>query len=132
VPESVRLIEAGGDLTTLLDLWEDQPFVIVVDAVRSGHPPGTVLRIEVGDQPLPSPLNATSTHGFSLGGAVALGQTIGRFPGRLVIYGIEAASFGPGTDRTPAVARAVGGATRRIVEELKTGKPSVGSEEPTA
>jgi hydrogenase maturation protease len=108
-------------VTDLLELWADRPLVIAVDAVRSGRPTGAVLRIEVGSTPLDAPLNATSTHGFSLGQAVGLGQAIGRFPRRLVIYGIEAQSFGPGRDRTPAVARSVEEVARRVIEELISG-----------
>ena len=121
-------MEVGGDVTGLLELWADRPLVIAVDAVRSGRPPGTVLRLEVGDRPLPSPLTMTSTHGFSLPQAVALGQTLGRFPQRLVVYGIEADSFGPGGDRTPAVARSVEEVARRIVEELIRADGSTGAE----
>ena len=120
VPPGVRVAEAGDDATGLLDLWEGVPLVIAVDAVRAGGAPGEVLRMEVGPGPLPTNLGATSTHGFSFGQAAALGQALGRLPGRLVLYGIEAVDFGPGHQRTPAVARAVGEVRRRILEELKS------------
>ena len=84
-----RIAECTGDVTTLLDLWKSEREVIVVDAVRSGHRPGTVLRLDDALTELPR-LGATSTHGLSLTEAIGLGRALGKFPGHLVVYGIEA------------------------------------------
>jgi len=105
----------GADL---LELWEGRRLAVVVDAMRTGRPPGTIHRIEVGAHPLPASLATTSSHGFSLAQAVALGQTLGRMPRRLVLFGIEAAAFDPGTPPTPAVEAAIPLIARRIEEEL--------------
>jgi hydrogenase maturation protease len=113
-----RLVECLGIASDLLDLWEGEGTVFVVDAIRSGHAAGTITRLEVGDGPIPSPLSTTSTHGLSLAQAVALGQSLDRFPQRLIIYGIEAASFALGGGMTPAVANAVNETALRIMREI--------------
>jgi hydrogenase maturation protease len=102
----------------LLELWEGRVLAVVVDAMQTGRPPGTQHRIEVGAHPLPASLAATSSHGFSLAQAIALGQTLGRMPRRLVLFGIEATSFDPGTPPSAPVEAAVPQIARRIEEEL--------------
>jgi hydrogenase maturation protease len=111
------VVECTSDVTDLLDLWSDREEVFVVDAVRSGRPAGTVVRWEVGPEGLPA-FGPTSTHGLSLSEAVGLGRTLGRFPRRLVIYGIEAAEVGMKEGLTTPVARGVAEATERLAEEL--------------
>jgi hydrogenase maturation protease len=112
-----HVVECAGDLTELLELWSGREGVIVVDGVRSGRPAGTVVRWVVGPQGLPA-LGPTSTHGLSLSEAVGLGQTLGRFPQRLVIYGIEVGDVGLHEGLTAPVARAVAEAASRIADEL--------------
>jgi len=110
-----RLVEASADAAELLDLWEDEERVYVIDAVRSGDPPGTRQVLEVvGD--LAPPAGATSTHGLSLGEAVSLGRALGRMPRRLTLYTIEAADVTMGDGLSPAVAVSV----ERVVDALVT------------
>ena len=119
VDRSVRLLEGPADATALLDSWEHVDRVIVVDAVRSGGPPGTVFRIEV-DGELPSPLGAISTHGLSLADAVELGRSLGRMPRRLTIYGIEVGDLALGEELSPAVRAAVGHVRGQLEDELRS------------
>ena len=112
-----RVVECTRDITDLLELWSDHEDVIVVDGVRSGRPPGTVVRFEIGSNGLPA-LGPTSTHGLSLAEAVGLGRTLGRFPRRLVVYGIEVGEVSMREGLTPAVAQGVAEATVQIEEEL--------------
>ncbi len=120
-----RLVEGGDDATDLLDLWEAAGTVYVVDAVRSGRLPGTVHRFEVERGERFTGLPVTSTHGLSLGEAVALGRALGRFPQRLVVFGIEAADVGPGSGLTAPVATAVEEVSWRIAEELAVEEEAV-------
>ncbi|MGP8078281.1 MAG: hydrogenase maturation protease [Thermoplasmata archaeon] len=120
-----RVLELPADGTRLLDAWSGAGFAVVVDAVISGRAPGTVHRIEVGSDPLPSDLGTTSTHGFSLAHAVALGQALDGLPRQLVIYGVEGARFAAGDGVSPEVAAAIGPASGRIEEEVRraAGRP---------
>ena len=57
---------------------------------------------------LPAELFRASTHHFGLAEAVELARAVGQLPERLVVFGIEGASFGRGRGpRAPAVADAV-------------------------
>lgn len=103
------------DCSDLMDLWDDHDDVVVIDAMLSGSPPGTVKRIDAGLDRLPARCFA-STHSFGLSESVELARTLGRLPGRLTIYGIEGADFALGSAVSSEVARAVA----NVVDELES------------
>lgn len=121
-----RLAECPGDALRLLDLWGNEPEVIVIDAVRSGHSPGRVMRLEVTEAGFPS-VGTTSTHGLSLAEAIGLARSLGRAPDRLVVYAIEAADVGMGDGLSPEVAKGVHETADRVAAELdRTADPARG------
>ena len=78
----------------LLDLMDGAETVILIDAVKSGKDSGTIHCLESScgmDQlvHLAHSSNTSSTHAFGLGQVLALGQTLGRLPPKLILYGIE-------------------------------------------
>ncbi len=109
--------EFTGDGIALMDRWDGVDEVVVVDAVRSGKPAGS---ISVWDEVTCNPETAMfcSTHAFGLGEALRLGKTLGRLPRRLHIYGIEGASFAHGSPPCPEVLDAVA-RTQAAIASLK-------------
>src|SRR5262249_2026098 len=85
------LLRCADEPTRLLDLGAGLDTVVVVDAVRSGAPPGTIHRADAGDGPLPRELRLASTHAMGIADALELGRALGRAPRRLVVLGIEGA-----------------------------------------
>jgi hydrogenase maturation protease len=121
-----RLREAGADVldcadepTRLLDRWEDLDTVVVVDAVATGSPPGTLHRVDAGDGPLPRELRLASTHALGVADAIDLGRALGRAPRRVVVLGVEGARFGMGDEMSPEVAAALDGLVAAALEELE-------------
>jgi len=104
------------DCTDLIDAWEGEDDVVVVDAVRSGGAPGTVLRFDALSDVLPARANSSS-HSFGVAETVELARALGRLPGRLTVYGIEASDFERGGTMTAPVAEAVA----RVVRVLEAG-----------
>ncbi len=114
-----------GDPLDLLGQWNGVDLVIVVDAVRSGAPTGTVRVIEMDIESDHDPLQSdwaefetrvTSTHGIGLAGVVRLARAVGQAPKRLIVVGVEGEAFGFGEGLSPGVERAVPEALRRVVE----------------
>lgn len=111
------------DPTSLVQLWEGCRVAIVIDAVTSGAAPGTVHVIEAGaDAPaLPDQALAASgrggTHTFAVAGAVALARVLGTLPTRVVIVGVEAATFAHGP-MSPQVSARIGAAAAAVEAEL--------------
>jgi hydrogenase maturation protease len=90
LPDGWRAIEHHGDLTALADLWQGMEEAVIVDAVVSGAPVGTIHHVDLLATP-PSHLAAAgSSHGIGLLEAVDLARTLGRLPGRLTLVGVEA------------------------------------------
>jgi len=108
-----------GDPSGLLDAWTGAETVIVVDAVRSGAPAGTVHRRQADARPLGGALASVSSHALSLGDVIELARTIDRLPPRLIVYGIEADSLETGAAMTPAVRAAVSDVVRLIQREVE-------------
>ncbi|MGW7573324.1 hydrogenase maturation protease [Streptomyces sp. NPDC054765] len=120
LPRGVTLTCTDGDPTRLISAWEGAHLAVVVDAAFH-HPaprPGRVHRLRLdGDLPQTRP-GETGSHGFTLGDAVQLARTLGRLPGELLVYAVEAADTGLGTGLSPQVAAVVGPLVRRIEEDL--------------
>ena len=76
-----RVLE--GEPIALVDVLDGDDEVVLVDAVSSGAPAGTLFRFEAGSEPLPAPLfGASSTHALGLAEAVELARSLGRLRDR--------------------------------------------------
>ena len=116
--DDVEVLELEGEPLDLIGAWESAGAVVVVDAVRSGAQPGTIVTHDVLASPLPAGLAAASTHALGLAEAVELARSLGRLPERLVIVGVEAADLTPGAPPTAPVAAAVGAAAAQALATL--------------
>jgi hydrogenase maturation protease len=117
----VTVLECADEPTRLLDEWGDLDTIVVVDAVVTGAPAGTVHRVDAGDGPLPRGLGLASTHAVGVAEALELGRTLGRAPRRVVVVGVEGRAFGMGDELTPAVATALDEVVELALEELREG-----------
>jgi len=116
----VSLVVADGEPTQLLDAWEGAELAIVVDAVMcEPATPGRVHRTTL-DAPLVA-VESASTHGLGLPDAVRLADALGRAPGRLVVFAVEAADLGFGVGLSPEVERTIRDLVRNVLGELGVG-----------
>jgi hydrogenase maturation protease len=113
----------GGRLIPLL---ADADFGILIDAMRSGLPPGTVRRLtpdEVARAELAP--GALSCHGFGLGQALALARTLGTLPSRLAVFGVELAETRPGDGLSAPVRAAIPAVVKLVMDEIAVGAPDL-------
>ena len=103
----------GGSFD-LIDLWDDDDEVVIVDAMQSEVEPGTVRSFDGVHGELPFGV-FTSTHSFGPAAVVELARTLGRLPRSLTVIGIEADELGMGRTMTPEVAEAID----RVAKELQ-------------
>ena len=105
----------SGEAVSLVEAWEDTADVVVIDAVVTGRPAGT---IQVWEGEIPSlDVRSSSTHGLGVGEAVRLASALGRLPARLRIFGIEGARFDVGTGPSFEVLEAVEQVAGRLAAE---------------
>jgi hydrogenase maturation protease len=112
------IVDIDGELVGIMDVWEEGEIAWVVDAVSSGAAPGTLHRIDVTEEELPRELARTSSHAFGLAESIELARALGRLPARLVVYGIEGASFAAGQEMSAEVAAAVEYVADALREEV--------------
>jgi hydrogenase maturation protease len=106
LPSAIRTRELTGEGTALLEVWKEANWVIVVDAVQSGAPPGTIHRLDAHSEEIPKRLFPYSTHAFSVAEAVELARALDLLPRRLLLYGIEGRTFAAGIGLSREVVRA--------------------------
>ena len=93
----------SGEAVDLIEAWKGADNVILVDAVLTGAPVGTV-RAWDGEQLLASVRPNASTHGLGVAEAIELAHVLDRLPTRVRVYGIEGRRFELGAEISPSTA----------------------------
>lgn len=114
----VRLLECDGDCSTLLDAWQGSDTVVLIDAVSSSAPPGTIYHFDLLVQELPRDLSFQSTHAFGVAEALELGRVLNQLPASLTLYAVEGKCFATGTGLSDEVASAVQEVARQLECDL--------------
>lgn len=109
-------VQSGGAFELIAD-WERDVRIILIDAVVTGAPAGTIHVWEGTPPSLPHPQHFSS-HGFGLAEAFRLGQILDCLPEHITVYGIEGDQFGMGERLSSEVAAAVDQIVRQFAEEL--------------
>lgn len=109
MPADARAVEATGEPTELLNLWQGEDRVVLVDAMSTGAAPGTVhtLTCRDGRWDDTPPAATASTHGLGAAEAIGLGAALGTVPAQVVVIGVEVADTANGVGLSDPVAAAV-------------------------
>ncbi len=108
-----RVVDAGA--LDLYEHWTAHDTVVVVDAMRSGAEPGTILSFDVTNAALPDETFA-STHSFGPAIGIELARALGRLPAHIEVIGIEAGDFTTGSEMSQQVTEAVQLVARRLTD----------------
>jgi hydrogenase maturation protease len=122
--DRVLLIDAGTDGMATMFAARGRRSLIIVDACRSGSPPGAVFEVP-GAEVAQSHVTAPNLHDFRWDDALYAGRQILRenFPTDVVVFLIEVESvaFGIGLSQTVSAAAAI--VADRIIELVKASLP---------
>ena len=127
LPEQVRLELLGLGGLRLLDELDGEEVMVVVDAVTLGGPVGGLHLLEMNELPEAGGEPVTS-HDIGLREVMDIARLLypERMPRRSYLLGIEGRCFDePGAPMSPEVARAIPGATDRVLRLLETGRGEV-------
>jgi hydrogenase maturation protease len=94
--------------------------VILINATLSGAAPGTLYRIDAVTQPLVSPWWRCATPAFGVAEAIELARVLHELPARLLVYGIEGASFATGASLSKAVERVIPDVLSQLRHDIAT------------
>lgn len=87
-PDNVDLVDGGTSGLDLITYISKRPFVIIIDAIQAGMPPGTVLKVEGEDVPARF-RTRISPHQLGISDLLAAAALTDELPGEIVLLGIE-------------------------------------------
>ncbi len=106
LPENVEVIDGGTAGMELLGPLTGTDLLVVLDAVKAGRPPGTLVRMSGRDVPIFFRAKL-SPHQVSICDVLAGLEFSGDLPKEIVLIGVEPASMELGLELTPVVAARV-------------------------
>jgi hydrogenase maturation protease len=104
-----------GSAFELVESWYQEDDVILIDAVVTGSPVGSV-RVWEGRAPKVPSNPQVSSHGFGVAEAINLARILQLLPPRLRVYGIEGQNFAIGEAVSPEVLGSVEQVARQIAD----------------
>jgi hydrogenase maturation protease len=117
LPGDVTAIDAGTSSMEMLEDLSHLDFLLVVDAIAAGKPPGTLVRLAGDEVPVFFRRNL-SPHGIGLSDVLAALEFMGAEPRETVIIGVQPVSLELSTELTPTVAERLPELVAQAVAEL--------------
>lgn len=122
-PETATRLEVRVEASelpglALLDLLSDVDAAILVDAVQSLHPPGTIHRLHE-EELTAFTSDAGSAHGWGVAETLKLGSQLMNSHPRIRVVGITAGEFEIGAEMSDAVRDAIPRVCEAVEEEVK-------------
>jgi hydrogenase maturation protease len=117
LPAGVTAIDGGTSTHELYGDLEDLALLVIVDAVASGGPPGSLVRLE-GERIPQAFSNKLSPHQHGINDLLATLRLVDRAPRRVVLLGITPAHIALGLELSPAVEAAMPALAAGVLAEL--------------
>jgi len=110
----VEFLDGGTQGLALLGHLSGRRALIIVDALKTGAPPGTVHRLTLPELREVSPGRASSGHESNAGELLAAAQLLDELPDRLFVVGVEPEQITTGIGLSPAVQEALPAASDQV------------------
>ena len=117
LPPHVRLIDGGTSTHALIEEVEDLDLLLIVDAIDTGQPPGTIVYLTDGEVPAAFS-NRLSPHQHGINDMLAELRLLDRAPRRVALLGVTPARVELGLDLSPAVAAVLPTLCARVLEAV--------------
>jgi hydrogenase maturation protease len=118
IPEEVQVVDGGTCGLDLLHFLEGIERLIIVDAVKTKHPAGTIIRLE-GDA-IPAYLTMkVSPHEIGMPELLAAAKLRDIYPAEVIVLGVQPESLAMSVDLTPAVAASLDKLIELVMKEIK-------------
>ena len=117
LPANVLAIDGGTSGMEMIEDLSDLDFLIVVDVVKTGAAPGTVVKIDGADIPVFF-RSKLSPHQIALPDVLASLELLGTMPKEIVVLGVEPISLELGMEMTTTVAERIPQLVGMVVGEL--------------
>jgi hydrogenase maturation protease len=118
VPESVSLLDGGTLGLSLLGWLSGAEDVLLVDAIRSDAPPGTLVHLS-GDDVAPAVRDRLSVHQIGVADLLDALRLLGTWPARMELVGLVPARLALGLGLSPDVEAALPALLDAVVAEIR-------------
>lgn len=118
VPDEVELLDGGTSGMSLLEDLRIREHVIVVDAVRTGKPPGTEV-VLTGEEVPAFLCNKVSPHQLALSDVLANLMLMNESPRQVTVIGMEPLSLETHLGLSKLVASRLQSLTDRVIEQIE-------------
>lgn len=118
IPEGVRLEDGGTLGLALLDLIGEARNLILVDAVRTGDPPGTLVRLD-GDDVRDAVRDRLSAHQAGVVDLLDAARLIDCYPATVTLLGLTPETIDLSVERSGPVDEGLDGLVAAVVSEVE-------------
>ncbi len=118
IPEGVRLEDGGTLGLALLDMIAEARNVILVDAVRTGDPPGTLVRLD-GDDVMDAVRDRLSPHQVGVADLLDVARLIDCYPDKVTLLGLTPETIDLAVVRSEAVENGLDQLVDAVVSEVR-------------
>lgn len=115
--DAVEIVDGGTSGSELLSYFDDRSHILIIDAVKTGNQPGTIVRV---DDPPAFFQKKISPHQIGLADVLGLAAITDNLPRNITLFGIEPKQLSTGLDLSPEVARNLSRLVDMVVAELKS------------
>lgn len=128
LPEYVKTLEVGTAFLDALPEIEKADRIIIIDAMKAGHEPGTIYQIPFEDCAKPEII--ASLHGFDLSRVIYMAGR--ESVPEMIVIGIEPARIDWGTELTPGIQEVIPVVIEAVNNLITGGTPVTGKCNPLA
>ena len=115
--DSVEIIDGGTMGLELLPYFEERSHILIIDAVKTGKKPGTIVRIE---NPPAFFQQKSSPHQIGLADVMGIAAITDNLPQNITLFGIEPKQLSTGLSFSTEVGQNLSRLVDMVVAELVT------------
>jgi hydrogenase maturation protease len=115
--EEIEVVDGGTAGLNLLSYLEGVDRLVIIDAVQTGGPPGSMLRI-AGDRVPAYMALKVSPHEITLPDFLAAAKLRDLYPKEVIIWGMQPGSLELGIDLSPPLQAQLGALVDHVVAEF--------------
>jgi hydrogenase maturation protease len=117
-PPGVRILDGGTLGLALLGELTEARRIVLLDAVATGDPPGTLVRLD-GDEVEPAVRGRLSPHQIGVADLLDALRLLDRVPESITLLGVTPATIELQTELSPAVSGALPALITTVADELR-------------
>jgi hydrogenase maturation protease len=114
--DAVEIVDGGTVGFELLPYFENRSHILIIDAVKTGNKPGTIVRI---DDPPAFFQKKVSPHQIGLADVMGMAVITDNMPQNIALFGIEPKELSTGLELSPEVAGNLSQLVDMVADELK-------------